>query len=365
MHVKIQQFLRQNHSWAHVGWNIGRTLIKLGHEIDLYPSDTDKIDYSPADLKPYIKTQPPQGFPYQACISYTAPHNFPKYLNGKNKFGIWCYEFPNAVPRSMIKWHTFTDFILPPSQFAKDILVRGGFPKDKLVVVPHGIHLLDYENKDKYPLKTEKRFKILVNVAQCHLRKNLPAIFEAFGKAFNNTDDVCLVIKTVPKREGPPQQFDVDFYSILKDFKKQYPKHADLEIITDFIDNLIPLYNSCDVLFTMSHTECFYMPGLEILGANKINICPRYGGQLDFLNDNNGLLIDTKIGRADKKALYWDASSSLAEWGNPSVEHAALLLQRAYKEYDILIQQFSPNIKETIEKFTWDNSVSNILKLCV
>ncbi len=361
MKVKIQQFLFQNHSWSVVGWNLARSLLKLNHEVDLYPTDTDKQNFSPKDLKQYFKIQPPQGYPYQAGISYTAPHNWSRYLNGKNKFGIWCFEFPNAVPRSMVKWHKAVDKILPPSKFAEDILVKGGFPKDKMVVIPHGIHLSDYENKDKYPLKTNKKFKILVNVAQCHIRKNIPAVFEAYGKAFNNTDDVCLIIKTVPKREGPQQPFDVDFYSILKDFKKKYQNHAELEIITDFIDDLVPLYNSCDAVFTMSHSECFYIPGLEALGAGKINICPNYGGQLDFLNNNNSLLITTKIGRADKKALYWDASSAQAEWGIPNIENAVYLLQKAYKEYDTLIEQFSPNIKETAEKFTWDKAVEKII----
>lgn len=361
MKVKIQQFIYQNHSWSVIGWNLARTLVKFGHEVDLFPTDMDKTDYSPIDLKPYIKTKIQED--YYCNFSYTAPINWSKYLHGKNKLATWCFEFPNALPRSMVKYHTFTDYILPPSQFAKEILIQGGFPKDKTIVVPHGIHLSDYENKDKYPLKTNKKFKILVNVAQCHLRKNISAIFETYGKAFKNTDDVCLVIKTVPKREGPAQQFDVNFYDILKEFKIKYKQHAELEVITDFIDNLIPLYNVCDVVFTMTHSECFYLPGLEALGAGKINICPRYGGQLDFLNDQNSLLIDTKISRANKKALYWDTNAPLAEWGVPNVEHAAELLQKAYKEYDDLIIKFAPNMKETVEKFTWDNVTQKILSL--
>ena len=116
-------------------------------------------------------------------------------------------------------------------------------------------------------------------------------MFEAYGRAFNNKDDVCLTMKVVPKREGSPQPFDVDFYQILKDFKLKYPKHGEIEIITDFIEDIALLYNSCDAVFTMSHGEGFYLPGLETLGASKLNIAPKHGGQLDFLSDQNFYLL--------------------------------------------------------------------------
>lgn len=365
MHVKIQQFLRQSHSWSYTSLNLARSFLKLNHEIDLIPTDMDKQDYMENDMKPYVRNKIQST--YDAQISYTAFHNIPKYLNfgTKNRFNIFCYEFNHGFPREMTKYHTFCDKILAPSNFAKEVFLNGGVPNNKIEIVPHGINLEDYENKIKYSLKTNKKFKILVNVAQCHIRKNIPAVFEAYGQAFNSKDDVCLVMKVVPKREGSPQPFDVNFNEIYKEFQNKYKNHGEIEIITNFIENITQLYNSCDAVFTMSHGEGFYLPGIETLGAGKLNITPRHGGQLDFLSDNNSLLIDGKIVRANKKMLYWNSNAPQAEMFQPNVEHAASLLQKAYKEYDTLIQQLSPNIKETAEKFTWLNATQKILDLCI
>lgn len=359
MKVRIRQFLRQNHSWSIVGWNIARCLIKLGHDVHLMPTDLDKKNHLPDDLNSYIH----QINNPDVAISYTAMHNFSEYLNGgKHKFGIWCYEFNNGLPQMMAKHHVFCDKLLPPSKFARDVLVNGKIPFDKIVVVPHGIHLEDYENKNKYPLKTNKKFKLLVNIAQPHLRKNIPGIFEAFGRAFTSKDDVCLVMKVIPKREGPTQPFDVDFYALYNEFKNKYKNHAEIELLTEFIPDLIPLYNACDALFTMSHGEAFYMPGLEMLAAGKINIAPKHGGQLDYLNKNNSLLIDGKVVRADRRMMYWEANPK-AEMFQPNVDYAAELLQNAYKNNDKLLNDFLPSINETREQFTWMNATTQILRL--
>lgn len=358
--IRIQQYLYQNHSWSICGWNIARALISLGHDVVLIPTDIDKKSHLPDDLKLFVKKECKQP---DLAVSYTAPTNFPNYLAGGNKkFGIWCYEFDYGFPSNMTKFHNYCDKVLAPSNFMKDVFMNGKIPEEKIKVIPHGIHLKDYENKEKFKLKTNKKFKILVNVAQCHLRKNIPGVFEAFGRAFTNKDDVCLIMKVVPKREGKEYTFDVDFYDIYKDFCKKYKEHAEIEIITEFLIDMVPLYNACDAVFTMSNAEGFYMPGLECLAANKINIAPEYGGQLDFLNKENSLLIEGKKVRADKKMMYWQ-SSPYAVMFQPNIDHSVELLKKCYKEYDELLQKFLPDMKKQTQKYTWDNVAKQILEL--
>lgn len=47
--VKICQFLGQQHSWSVFGWGIATSLLKLGHEVHLFP--TDGIKHIPFGLK--------------------------------------------------------------------------------------------------------------------------------------------------------------------------------------------------------------------------------------------------------------------------------------------------------------------------
>lgn len=357
MKIKLQQFLGQNHSWSICGQNLARALLNKGHEISL--KSTNGYDHFPNDLKPFIKDN--FNDIYDLAISYTAPINWSRYLyDAKNKFAIFCYEWP-ILPISFAKNHLFCDKILAPSNFARDIFIANKVPAEKVVVVPHGINLLDYDNKNKYPLKTKKKYKIFVNIGQPHLRKNIAGMFEAYGKAFTKQDDVCLVAK-IHNKKKLTEKFDVNANIIYSDFCKKFKDHAEVELITEYVPNIIELYNACDIVYTLSYCEGFYMPGIEAMAANKINIAPNYGGQLDFMNDKNSLLVEGKIIRASSNMQYWTSNVHNTCFDS-NTDDAAHKLQKIVKEYEQLKETMLFNIQETARLYTWKNSVRKILEL--
>ncbi|HVI42930.1 MAG TPA: glycosyltransferase [Anaerovoracaceae bacterium] len=360
MKVCFEQFLGKNHSWSIVGQNLARALLKKKHDVHL--RSTNGYEHFPPDLLPYVKENLDKDYDMQ--VSYTAMINFPNYLShgNKNRFGIWNYETP-ILPTSFAKYYKATDKFLPSSQFSKQIFLENKVPEDHMVVVPHGIDLEQFTNtKEKFPLKTKKKYKILTNIAQPHIRKNIPGLLSAFGQAFTKNDDVCLVAKVVIKNK-PESQFEVSFTDIFNEFKKAYPNHAEVEIVNTFIPNIAELYNACDIVFSMTHAECFWLPGIEAFAANKVVVVSNYGGQLDFMNPDNSILIDGKIERAPRKMQYWTPSPYAGTF-NPNIDLAAEKLQEAVKNYDVLLQKFSPSMKATVSRLTWDNAVDQMIGLC-
>lgn len=369
-------FLSKNFSWSIVAQNLSRELIKMGHSVDLF--STNGITHFPDDLKPYLK-----GFleeeakldqklvqealsrlesSYDAQLSYTAIRNFGNYFirGNTNRFGIWNYE-TTILPPAFAKYYKCVDKVLPSSNFAKKIFSDNGMPDDHQVVVPHGIHLDRFQSLGKYPLKTKKKYKILVNIAQPHLRKNIPNVFKAYGKAFTKQDDVCLVLKV--SRKSPQVTTDsVPFNEIYKDFCHEFKNHGEIEIIDTFITDIESLYNACDIVFSMSHAECFWMPGLEGFGANKIVVAPAYGGQLDYMNDNNSMLISGKEIRADVKMQYWEPSP-YAKVFSPNVDHAAQILKDVVNNYNDYHSKFSPKMQELVLDYTWTKAAQKIVSL--
>lgn len=349
----------------------------MGHKVDLF--STNGTDHFPEDLKPNLKGAINENkevtsenyidlvgskldLEYDMQMSYTALRNFCNYFirGDKNRFGIWNYE-TTVLPTAFAKYFKCVDKVLPSSQFSKKIFTDNGMPEQQQVVVPHGVYLDRFKNLGKYPLKTNKKYKILANIAQPHLRKNIPGLLRAFGKAFTNKDDVCLVLKV--SRKSPQPGFDIPFNEIFSNWQKEYPKHAEVEIIDKFIVDIEPLYNACDVVFTMSHAECFWMPGLEGFAANKIVVAPRYGGQLDYMNDDNSILIDGKEIRADHRMQYWEPSSYAKVFG-PDVELAASKLKDLINNYDDYLKKFSPKMQELVQHYTWRAAAQQIIGLC-
>jgi glycosyltransferase involved in cell wall biosynthesis len=381
VHILIQQFLTQNHSWAIVGQNLARAFLSLSHSIDLIP--TDKDHFFPPDLLPYKKEKPTEKkiivkgrsvghsislanqinetrFDYDAQISYTAPLNFPHHLShgSKNRFAIWNYE-TTVIPFYFLKYFSFPDYILPSSQFSKDIFLRNNIPEEKMVVVPHGIDYDHLNSAQPLNLKTKKTFKIAANIAQVHVRKNLSGLLLAFGRAFKKEDDVCLVLKISLKEPKLPHE--QSFKNIFSEFKKKFPHHAEIEIIHEFIPNIGSLYQVCDLIYSLPHTECFWLPGLEGAACGKPSVVSRYGGQLDYLNDENSYLISGKMIQAPANAQYWSPSPK-AEMFEPDINQATDILRQIYNNQSELKTKEN-DLRQMAQKYTWKSAAQQILTL--
>jgi glycosyltransferase involved in cell wall biosynthesis len=361
MRIKWQGYLGKNHSWAHVAQSISRELVRKEHDVELVSTDGEKT--LPEDLKPFLK-QVPTG-QYDAQLTYTAPGNFPRYLaNGaKNRLAIWCFEFKgkNALPEGFTKFYKYCDRLIPPSRYAYEIFRESGVPENIMTMVPHGIDLDRYRNAKPYPLKTKGKFRILANIAQPHVRKNLPGLLEVFGKAFDKNEDVCLVLKVVNKK--PEQQFEVSFNDIYDTFRQTYKK-AEVRIVNEFITDIQDLYRSCDALFTMTHAEGFFFPGLEALAAGLVVVAPNFGGQLDYLSLDNSILIDGKEDYAPRKALYWESKINTSYF-YPSVDDAVSKLRHLYENFTEIKKNHNAASAQIIEQYDWRIVTDKIMKLCV
>ena len=356
MKIAWNGYANSLHSWGICAQNICRNLYNLGHDVHL--QSTNGYFGFPDDLNNIIHNLENS---YDLQLSYTAMPNFAKYFQrgNKNRFAIWNYEF-TVLPKGHAKYHNFVDYILPSSNFSYEIFLSNKIPINKLKLINHGICVDDFINKKPLNLLTNKKFKILANIAQPHIRKNLNGLLDAYGKAFSNKDDVCLVLKVVDKQ--PKNIFEVSFSKIYDKFKKTYKNHAECLVFKNYMHNLAPLYLACDAVFTMSHAEAFWLPGLEGLAAGKIIISPRYGGQLDFLNDENSLLIDGKKIRAPEEAQYWDYSIH-SEMFYPNINDAVDKLRFAYMNYCDITNKFKQNSIQILKKFSWKNIANEIIKL--
>ena len=377
MKVKIQQFLFGGEllSWAIVGQNIGRSLMKQGHDVEFVSTDGIVDKYLPPDLAQFAKSNlhgrvmTTDRFDMQ--VSYTAMHNFSRYIsmsNGmKNRFGIYNYD-GTVIPANMVKHFHFCDKILPSSNFSKEVMINSKIPEEKICVIPHGINLEDYTTDIKYPLKTKKRYKILLNIATPHLRKNLRNTLRAYAKAFTKDDDVCLVVKVTQNKAKDQKEkenrklFHVNFQEELQILRQQYKNCGEIESINGFVPSLAELYNACDIVFMMSNIEMWWLPGIEAFATNKLVIASNYSGQLHYLNPDNSLLINGNITRMPAQYQYYEPSPH-AEMFDPSIDDAVDKLRYAVNNYDELKNKFEPKMKEAVQTYTWENVAGQILAL--
>jgi glycosyltransferase involved in cell wall biosynthesis len=353
----MDTMLGGNHSWSVVMRSLAKGFLSLNNSVYL-KSTNGLSDVDKSLLKFINKTNNS----YDLDICYTLPRNFKARFNSKSnmKAAIYNYE-SSGMPKEWTACHKHIDFLFPSSNFSKDIFIANGWPEEKCIVIPHGVDLDSFKEKRPCVFATKKKFKFL-NVSIPHYRKNIDLVIDAYYNAFTEDDDVCLLLKTSMKR--PKLAFECDVKNLIMSVQSKYRNKnlPQIEVVTKNFDSMIPLYNGVDCLVSASSSEGFGLPLLEAIAADKIVIAPHATGQIDFLNDKNSLLIDTRVVKADRRYQYWRPSPNATTY-MPNVQQLSEKMLDAYNNYNDLYNKLSNGMRDTVNKFTWENACKEILKL--
>jgi glycosyltransferase involved in cell wall biosynthesis len=393
MRIRWHGMLGTQHSWAFTQQALIRAMDNIGgHEIHL--KSTNNLEYFPQDLKhlllpgyhgalfqgeaqyidgqgdeatiPKDKPAPEiedENRPYDLELAYTILYQGPRrfFHDSKCRAVIWNFE-SSILPPGWNLYHRALNYILPSSQYSFDIFANSGIPKNKMVVVPHGVDTNVFNpNITPFKLKTKKKIKFLHNAIPHH-RKLHERVIRGYVETFSGKDDVCLVLKTkflIPPKDRP---FEANVKAIIESVLKGVKNPPEIEVVSTFIPNIGSLYTACDVVVSMSACEGYNLTLNEALACGSLVIAPRHGGQLEFLNDNNSLLVDTKEMKAPQSMQYWGYMKN-AVVGDPSTNHFKELLYKTYKNLDEEKERVKEAAKETVEKFSWERAAQIILDL--
>lgn len=392
MKIRWHGMSATNHSWSIVSQHYARAMKKLGHEV--FIKSTNGLEYFPEDLKDNLLvgyhdflSKGPAHFltndrqiitvdpksplpevqdinrPYDLEICYTIPLQFPRrfYPESRCRMAIYNYE-SSKLPPGWHLYHRSIDYLLPSSQYSYDIFAKNGVPKDKMAVIPHAVDTDDFNpNILPFPLKTEKKVRFL-HVARPHARKLHERVIKGYLDTFTGNDDVCLVLKTKLRKPKKDKLFEVDVEQILIDLHKGRKNPPEIEIIDDYVPHIGSLYTACDVHVAMSSAEGFFCPAIESLACECLTLAPRHGGQLEFLNDDNSLLIETKEMIAPESHQYWQPHPK-AVVGDPSIADYKDKLWYLYNNLDAEKKRVKNAAAETVKKFNWLDQTKKIFDL--
>lgn len=354
--------LGTHHSWAVTMRSLLTKFQEGGHK--LYLTSANGTDSIPENLMPRINRD--LAIP-DLDICYTLPVNFKDRFKKKSKLKLAIYNYESSIlPKTWLKDINYVDYVLPSSNFSKEVFVNSGWPEAKCVVVPHGIEALSPEEEvavKPHELKTKKTFKFL-NVSIPHHRKNIDLLVDCYYRSFSGEDDVCLVLKTSLAK--PRHRFEVDVAQIIRDAQARHKDRPGglphIEIVQGRIENMLSLYKATDVLVSATSSEGFGLPLLEALAAGKLVVAPRCTGQLDFLNDNNSLLVGVKEVDAGSKYQYWVESPG-AKIYLPIADYLSEAMIIAYRNHVGLTHKFSQESRRVCQEFTWDKAAEKILQI--
>lgn len=362
MHIRSETMLGTSHSWSVTMRNLLAQFHKMGHK--LYLKSTNGNELIEPFLKQFLNKE--VDVP-DIDLCYTLPRNFSSRFKPSSKVKMAIYNYETSImPKMWLKSIDSVDYVLPSSNFSKQIFVNAGWPAEKCIVVPHGINLNEYSDTEtKIKVSTKKSFKFL-NVSIPHYRKNIDIVLDAYYSSFTEDDDVCLILKTKLEPPNKSNKFEVNVKNVIISMQKKHlaygRKLPQVEILQNSVKNMVHLYNVCDCLVSASSAEGFGLPLLEALAANKLVIASNCTGQIDFLNKNNSLLVDVKKIPADSRYQYWIATPGATTY-LPDVDSLSKSMISAYTNHLELKKKFEAERLNTIKKYTWENAAKQILEI--
>lgn len=272
----------------------------------------------------------------------------------KKFYGYVVWE-GTRVPECWLAPMLAADGILVPSQHVKTA-IWNTFPDqsklmEKVHIVPHGVDTSLF-----VPQPTPEIFTFVANkgFAQGMMdRGGLQFLFKAFHEEFSPEEPVMLRVKINTAYNPPGWELGVE----LK--KLGIPEgRSQLMICTDEIayKAMPAIYQGhCFVSPTMG--EAFNIPCLEAMSCGLPVITTGFGGQTDFVTDENGWLLDYDLFEIEHDVMYEGN-----EWAMPRLDHLKRLLRFAYENRD-LCKEKGLKAQTIASEYRWHNTAITILQL--
>ncbi len=299
-------------------------------------------------------------------ISHKWPPNFTAPPTGR-LVEILPWEFGSAPKQWCSSIKDTVDEVWVPSSYVRDCYIESGVPGEKIVVVPNGVDIsrlnpdvvpYDFDSNPKTAHLRPETYKYLF-VGGTISRKGIDILLDAYDKSFTVKDDVCLIIKDF----GTSSFYANQGMSTLIEALQRKPGGARIVYLTQDMSDaeIAGLYKACDCLVHPYRGEGYGLPIAEAMACGKPVIVTGAGAALDFANDSNAFLIDSK-----RQFLPQTHIGDLETVGTPFMEEpntdsliALLKYVRANPEQ--ALEKGSQAALDIAAKHTWANAAETAL----
>lgn len=240
------------------------------------------------------------------------------------------------------------DLIIVPSNFCKQVFQQSGV-KTKIEVVPHGLSKLFFEGKripkdpylkELYNLKQKKEYiYVLFFLIHSGERKGVDDVYEVMERIVSKYKNVKLIMKI----------------GVMSKYHKEKVENLGGFIFSKYLpeDELVALYDMCDIYLGFSRGGGFEIPFLEALSRGVIVLTGSKGSWTDFIPE---FLQIKKVHRVK----FWKHTNPLHDI-HCGYGYAVDIDEAVEKLEDVLnnLNEYKQKVKEYWEKikhnYSWES----------
>lgn len=274
----------------------------------------------------------------------TMPHMWRLYTTNKRNWAYCIWE-GDKVPESFIPEFLNTDieYIFVPSNHTKQAIINTNSDNritNKIKIIPHGVNPDLFFSKEK-----PKKCTFIANKGFRNLedRGGIQYLIKAYLEEFNETDNVELILKI------NPTYGIVDLNQAIKQLTNKTGKTATIKIDVNAYDykKMAQLYNQGNVFVSTTRAEAYNLPCIEAMICGLPVLTTNFGGQTDYVDNDNGWIIGGEIKPVEHEVAYEGIS-----WLEPSIEELRAKLRHIYENPEE-VENKSIRAMETAIHHTW------------
>lgn len=236
-------------------------------------------------------------------------------------------------------------------------------------IAPHGVDTEKFnpENQKLSLRGTEDKF-VFLSVFDFQHRKNPETLLEAYWKEFNQSDQVVLVIKTYADSQS-------EILEKIYEFKRKLgfgDETAPLYVTTGTLEErqYRGIYTLGNAFVLPTRGEGVGIPFMEALSSGLPVIATGWGGQMDFVNENNSFLVDYQLsypgismtGPKQIATVYWNLFLEQEQlWAEADVMDLMKKMRNAYENPDLCKQKGNQG-RADMFRVSWDQAGKAIMQ---
>ena len=233
--------------------------------------------------------------------------------------GQWAWE-TEVLPLEHRRGFAYVDEVWANSTFVRDIISTVAPEHIPVLYVPAPVEMPEIDpslDRSFFGLDSRTMLLFMFDYLSTIGRKNPVGAIEAFREAFDPSDGVQLVVKSINGSRSPEPSEEVRWAAsgrkdiILAD---GFLSRKEANTLLKLSDIYVSLHRSEGLGFTMA----------EAMLLGRPVIASAYGGNLDFMDDQNAVLVPTTRGTADRDYPPYMVGSA---WAEPDLSFAATAMR--------------------------------------
>jgi glycosyltransferase involved in cell wall biosynthesis len=288
------------------------------------------------------------------CLNADYLHTFladagADFFAGRYTIGVWFWESSIFRPENL-EGLRFVDEVWVASEYVRRAIAAQADVPVHVVPLPIEAPTTPPRSPAEQDLPGRFTFLFVFDFVSAQ-RKNPTAVVEAFKQAFEPGEGPVLVMKSINGKERKPQWLD--------DLVSATEGRPDIRVIDAYVaaDQRDALLAACDCYVSLHRSEGFGLTVAEAMAHGKPVIATGYSGNLEFMNESNGYLVPYLLTQIPED---WWAYSPGADWAEPDVGAAAMLMRAVYDDQEEARSRGARAREDVLNAFSLDRTAEFI-----